>query len=149
MIYKEEEQKNLFEAPHGYYLVHCISGDYTANDNMSHMFDTNYNMTHKLHRNYAIPEGMKSANVGRALLVDDVFNLIIKSRYFHNPTYDFLYDSLVDMREQCEEFEIKKIAMSVWGGGIERLEWEHVKDVIEDVFSETDIELRIYNDEYI
>lgn len=142
MIFNEV-QKDLFTVPQGYYLAHCISGDYALGAGIAKAFDQVYNMRFKLHRDYAIPEGEKYANVGRALLVDNVFNLVTKQRCFHKPTYDTLYETLVDMKEQCENFDIEKIAMPLIGCGLDRLDWEQVKDVIEDVFGETDIEILV------
>lgn len=134
---------DLFRVPQGYYLAHCISGDYALGAGIAKRFDEEYNMRFKLFRDYAIPDGEKSANVGRALLVDNVFNLVTKERCFHKPTYDTLYDTLVDMREQCEDFDITRLAMPLIGCGLDKLEWDKVKDVIEDVFENTDIEILI------
>lgn len=142
MIFNEV-QKDLFTVPQGYYLAHCISGDYALGAGIAKAFDQVYNMRFKLHRDYAIPDGEKYANVGRALLVDNVFNLVTKQRCFHKPTYDTLYETLVNMKEQCENFDIEKIAMPLIGCGLDRLDWEQVKDVIEDVFGETDIEILV------
>lgn len=136
-----EVTKDLFTVPQGYYLAHCISGDYALGAGIAKTFDEVYNMKFKLHRDYAIPEGEKFANVGRALLVDNVFNLVTKQRCFHKPTYDTLYETLEDMKEQCTEFGITKLAMPLIGCGLDGLNWEQVKDVIENVFSETDIEI--------
>lgn len=138
-----ETQKDLFTVPQGYYLAHCISGDYALGAGIAKKFDEVYNMRFKLHRDYAIPEGKKFANIGRALLVDNVFNLVTKERCFHKPTYDTLYDTLVDMREQCEDFGITKVAMPRIAAGLDRLNWEKVKDVIDDVFKDTDIEILV------
>lgn len=138
-----ETRGDLFTVPQGYYLAHCISGDYALGAGIAKKFDEVYNMRFKLHRDYAIPEGEKFANVGRALLVDNVFNLVTKERCFHKPTYDTLYDTLLDMREQCEDFAITKLAMPLIGCGLDKLDWEQVRDVIEDVFEKTDIEILV------
>lgn len=139
----EETRGDLFMVPQGYYLAHCISGDYALGAGIAKKFDEVYNMRFKLFRDYAIPDGEKFANVGRALLVDNVFNLVTKERCFHKPTYDTLYDTLVDMREQCEDFGITKLAMPRIAAGLDRLNWEKVKDVIDDVFKDTDIEILV------
>ena len=138
-----EVQQDLFTVPQGYYLAHCISGDYALGAGIAVKFDEVYNMKFKLFRDYAIPEGQKYANVGRALLVDNVFNLVTKARCFHKPTYDELYNTLIDMREQMVDFGITKLAMPLIGCGLDKLEWERVKDVIEDVFEDTDVEILI------
>ena len=138
-----EEKRDLFTVPQGYYLAHCISGDYALGAGIAKQFVEVYNMRFKLHKNFPIPDGEKSANVGEALLVDNVFNLVTKARCFHKPTYDTLYDTLVDMRDQCEDLDITKLAIPYIGCGLDRLEWDYVKDVIEDVFEDTDIEILV------
>ena len=142
MIIKEEIM-DLFTVPQGYYLAHCISGDYALGAGIAKQFVENYNMRFKLHKNYPIPDGEKFANVGQALLVDNVFNLVTKARVFHKPTYESLYDTLLDMRIQCEDLDISRLAVPLLGCGLDRLNWEQVKDVIEDVFDSTDIEILV------
>lgn len=142
MIIKEEIM-DLFTVPQGYYLAHCISGDYALGAGIAKQFVENYNMRFKLHKNYPIPDGEKFANVGQALLVDNVFNLVTKARVFHKPTYESLYDTLLDMRIQCEDLNISRLAVPLLGCGLDRLNWEQVKDVIEDVFDSTDIEILV------
>ena len=142
MIIKEEVM-DLFTVPQGYYLAHCISGDYALGAGIAKQFVENYNMRFKLHKNYPIPDGEKFANVGQALLVDNVFNLVTKARVFHKPTYESLYDTLLDMRIQCEDLDISRLAVPLLGCGLDRLNWEQVKDVIEDVFDSTDIEILV------
>ena len=81
-----EEKRDLFTVPQGYYLAHCISGDYALGAGIATQFVEVYNMRYKLHNHYPIPDGEKYANVGKALLVDNVFNLVTKARCFHKPT---------------------------------------------------------------
>ena len=142
MIIKEEK-RDLFTVPQGYYLAHCISGDYALGAGIATQFVEVYNMRYKLHSQYPIPDGEKYANVGKALLVDNVFNLVTKARCFHKPTYDSLYETLVDMKDQCEEWDITKIAIPYIGCGLDRLEWDKVRDIIEDVFEDTDVEILV------
>lgn len=142
MIIKEEK-RDLFAVPQGYYLAHCISGDYALGAGIATQFVEVYNMRYKLHSQYPIPNGEKFANVGKALLVDNVFNLVTKARCFHKPTYDSLYETLVDMKDQCEEWDITKIAIPHIGCGLDRLEWDKVRDIIEDVFEDTDVEILV------
>ena len=139
----KEEKRDLFTVPQGYYLAHCISGDYALGAGIATQFVEVYNMRYKLHSQYPIPNGEKFANVGKALLVDNVFNLVTKARCFHKPTYDSLYETLVDMKDQCEEWDITKIAIPYIGCGLDRLEWDKVRDIIEDVFEDTDVEILV------
>ena len=142
MIIKTEV-KDLFTVPQGYYLAHCISGDYALGAGIAKQFVENYNMRFKLHKNYPIPDGEKYANVGQALLVDNVFNLVTKARVFHKPTYDTLYYTLLDMRVQCENLNVTKLAIPLLGCGLDRLEWSQVLDIIKDAFDSMDIEILV------
>lgn len=137
------ENRDLFTVPQGYYLAHCISGDYTLGAGIAKQFVDVYNMRFKLHKNYPIPDGEKFANVERALLIDNVFNLVTKARVYHKPTYDSLVETLVDMRNQCEELDITKLAMPKIGCGLDGMEWWIVEEIIEDVFEGSDIDILI------
>lgn len=138
-----EEKNDLFTVPKDYHLVHCISGDYALGAGIAKNFDRIYGMRSKLNRYYEIPDGQRYANIGRALLVDDVFNLVTKARYFLKPTLDDLRTTLIDMKRQCVELGIKKLAMPRIGCGLDRLDWNDVKAMIEDVFNDTDIEILV------
>lgn len=139
----KEETRDLFTVPQGYYLAHCISGDYSLGAGIAAQFVDVYNMRYKLHRNYPIPDGEKFANVGEALLVDNVFNLVTKDRVYHKPTYDTLIEALKDMKEQCENLDINKIAMPRIGCGLDGLSWDTVEEIIKEVFEDTDMEILI------
>lgn len=139
----KEETRDLFTVPQGYYLAHCISGDYSLGAGIAAQFVDVYNMRYKLHRNYPIPDGEKFANVSEALLIDNVFNLVTKDRVYHKPTYDTLIETLGDMKEQCENLDINKIAMPRIGCGLDGLSWDTVEEIIMEVFEDTDMEILI------
>ena len=139
-----EVKGDLFNAPQGCYLVHCISGDYALGAGIAKKFNEVYDMRFKLHRNFPIPDGEKYANVGKALLIDNVFNLVTKPRCYHKPTYVTLFDTLYDMREQCEDLGVKKLPMPLIGCGLDKLEWSEVKETIKEVFDDMDIEITVY-----
>lgn len=133
------EQKDLFTVPQGYYLAHCISADFTLGAGIAKKFDDVYNMRFKLFRDYDNDENL----IGHALLVDNVFNLVTKHRYFHKPTYDSLRTTLEDMREQCEDMNVEKVAMPKIGCGLDKLEWDQVYAMIVEIFEDTNIDILI------
>lgn len=135
----DEVKQDLFTVSEDYYLAHCISSDYALSAGIAKEFNKKYDMSFKLNYNYPITD----ANISKALLVDNVFNLVTKQRYYHKPTYISLLDSLVDVREQCEKLNIKKLAMPKIASSLDGLDWEQVKVIIEDVFKDTDIEILV------
>lgn len=131
------EKRDLFNMPHGYYLAHCISADFTLGAGIARAFHFVYNMRVKLHRDY--PD--YKYNGGDALLVDNVFNLVTKDKVWHKPTYDSVRDSLEMMREYMDFIGATKLAMPMISCGLDRLQWPQVKSIIEDVFSDTNVDI--------
>jgi len=132
-----EEQRDLFSVPHGYYFAHCISGDFALGAGIAVKFNELYNMRKKLKNTVDyIPDNC-------AILIDNVFNLVTKRKCYHKPTYASLKESLEDMIETIETLEIEKIAMPMIGCGLDKLDWDIVKEIIEDVFEDIDIEILV------
>ncbi len=133
------ENRDLFTVPQGYYLAHCISADFALGAGIAKTFDNVYDMRHKL---FAFYDGYEYRG-GDALVVDNVFNLVTKSRCFKKPTYDSLRESLEAMRDVMDELFITKLAMPKVGCGLDRLNWDNVYDIICEVFEDTDVEILI------
>ena len=79
------------------------------------------------------------------VLIDNVFNLITKEKYWHKPTYLTLKKSLQNMRKIVIEKDIKYIAMPKIGCGLDRLQWVNVKGILNEVFGDLDIEIIVCN----
>lgn len=133
------ENRDLFTVPQGYYLAHCISADFALGAGIAKTFDNVYDMRHKLFTFY---DGYEYRE-GDALIVDNVFNLVTKPKYYKKPTYDSLRESLEVMRDYTEELFINKLAMPKISSGLDRLEWSKVYDIICEVFEDTDVEILI------
>jgi hypothetical protein len=138
-----ELHKNLFDMGDEYYLAHAISGDYSLGAGTAKQFDYEMNMRFELFKNYPIPIGEKYANVGSALLVDKVFNLVTKETRYDKATYENIKAALWDMLRTCSVLGIKKIAMTAIGCGRDKLEWDKVHAIIHEVFDGTDVEIVI------
>lgn len=138
MILKEE-QRDLFSVPHGYYFAHCISGDFALGAGIAVQFNKLYNMRKKLKNEYNC--GIEEEN--GVILIDNVFNLVTKRKHYHKPTYESLREALEDMADQIEDLEIEKIAIPRIGCGLDKLDWELVKPIIEDIFEDIDVEILV------
>lgn len=139
-----ERKGSVFGAPDDAYLAHCISADYALGKGIAKDFDEIYCMREKLFRQYPANPN----RVGTALLVEDVFNLVTKERFFQKPTMETLRSALVDMKAQCDALGVKKIAMPKIGCGLDRLPWDgcenSVSNLINEVFGDSDIEILVY-----
>ena len=144
MTYKEEV-RDLFSVPDDYYLAHCISGDYALGAGIAVEFDKRFNMKQILNELVAGYWGyMKACGFnGECILIDRVLNLLTKERYFHKPTYDSMRDALRSMRAACAANNIKKVAMPLIGCGLDRLKWDKVSAMIQEIFANEDIEILV------
>lgn len=133
------EQRDLFTAPQGYYLAHCISADFALGAGIAKKFDEVYNMRFKLFREY----DMYTYDGGDALPIDNVFNLVTKPRCYHKPRYEAIREALETMRNIMDMNATTKLAMPKIGCGLDRCEWDKVYDIICDVFKDTDVEILI------
>lgn len=144
MIYKEEV-RDLFSVPEDYFLAHCISADFGMGKGIVVEFNNRFNMKNILQIKYPdfINQWTHNRWFYQCILEGRVFNLITKERYFHKPTYDSLYGSLLLMRQLAVQYGIKKIAMPTIGCGLDRLNWDVVKHYIKQAFNNTDIEILV------
>ena len=133
------EHRNLFTMPKEYYLAHCISADFALGAGIAKTFSDKYKMRIKLFEKH----GVYAYRGGDALLVDKVFNLVTKAKFWQKPTYESLREALERMKEQILSMGITKLAMPKIGCGLDRLDWNKVFYIICDVFDDTDIEIII------
>ena len=134
-----EENRDLFTVPQGYYLAHCISRDLALGAGIATQFVEHYNMREKLR----LLRGIENVEVGEAVLIDNVFNLITKEKAFQKPTLESLEETLQHMKYQMEKLMIDKLAIPQLGCGLDRLDWDDVRETIETVFKDTDVEILI------
>ncbi len=137
MVYREI-YGDLFNVDSKYFLVHCISSDFALGKGIAVEFNKRYNMKAKLHNQYLV-----NSDYPISLMVDNVFNLVTKEKYWHKPTYKTLEGALLSMRQQIELYQVKCIAMPTIGSGLDRLDWSRVSSMIQHIFSDLDIEILV------
>uniref|UniRef100_UPI0037E80591 ADP-ribose glycohydrolase OARD1-like n=1 Tax=Semicossyphus pulcher TaxID=241346 RepID=UPI0037E80591 len=74
-----------------------------------------------------------------------VYYLITKKKASQKPTYDSLRESLEDMKSHCVLNGVTRISMPRIGCGLDRLAWERVSEILEQVFEHTDISITVYS----
>lgn len=130
-----EKQGNLFKTECKY-LMHCISADYAMGAGIAVEFKKRFGLIGTL-SNY-------NSHPGDCILVKNVFNLITKRNYWNKPTYNAFRNSLLAMKEIALEKNITEIAGPKIGCGLDKLKWPTVKQILEEVFKDTDITIIIY-----
>lgn len=133
-----EIKKDLFTMPDTYCLAHCISSDAKMGAGIAVLFRKHFKL--KSLQNMADSSPLV---IGTCYKVDRALNLVTKAKYFHKPTYQTLTLAIVSMRDICLQEGISKLAMPQIGCGLDKLQWGQVREIIKDVFAETDIEIVI------
>lgn len=135
-----EVHQDLFTVPKDYALVHCISADYALGAGIAKEF-AKRGVKEVLKDSYKTPVGKTAPTHATDWVME--FNLVTKEKYYYKPTYDTLHSALVHMKLYCNLWKIKKLAMPRIGCGLDRLQWDKVKQIIEEVFFDTDVEILV------
>lgn len=115
------------------------------------MFQQNVNQNSSIRNQFGQMKKLQDQAVktgGVAIIPDKdrfIYNLITKDKYFNKPTYQTMHSSLEAMRAHIEQNSVKKLAIPRIGCGLDGLAWNKVKDQLEEVFKDVDIEIKVYN----
>lgn len=147
-----EKKKNIFEVDSKYYKVHCISSDFLNNkkamtQGIAKKFIEKYDIKNKLINKCIIKNIIP--NVGDVILVDNVFNLITKYNYWDKPSYDSLEKSLINLKKLVIELNIKFLTMPRIVCGLDKLNWFNVKNMIQNIFNDLDMDILVCHDKGI
>lgn len=142
-LFKEEYDKN------NDIYVHCVSSDFVMGKGIAKSFKDKYP---ELRKKEILVEKFKSSRFETLLIVRtkkvNVANLVTKKYFFNKPSYRTLEESLLDLKyyiTNTEKMEVKRLLMPRIGCGLDRLKWDKVKDILTNVFKDTEIEILVFN----
>ena len=134
----KEEKRDLFTVDNKYCLAHCISSDLAMGAGIAVKFQEKYNLSRRIRKN---EKG--KITYPNVYLIGNIFSLVTKELYWHKPTYENFKITLQMMKHMCGWNHIKYLAMPKLGCGLDRLSWVKVKEMIEEVFGDMDIEILV------
>lgn len=136
----EEITADLFTLPTHISLAHCVSQDLHMGKGIAKTFKSVFGSVNQL----------RSQNVsigGVGYIQSDsnryIFYLVTKHRYFHRPTYATLRSSLMKCKDLCVELEVRHLAIPKIGCGLDRLEWQQVREIIKEVFMSSNVRITV------
>lgn len=150
-----ERKGSLFNAPNdlktdisNLIFIHCISADFALGAGIAKTFADSYNVRNALNSKYYRDTWYNRGYVLFTYTNINVMNLVTKEKYYNKPTYKTLKESLEDLKNQLLDSPIlleKILVMPKIGCGLDRLEWNKVKDIIEEVFKDIDVSICVYS----
>lgn len=121
------------------YYAHCISRDYALGAGIAVEFDKRYDMRNRLLK---LAEEKTETLDEKCIEVENVFNLITKEKYWQKPSYKSLEESLLEMKEKLSKNKnIKKLVIPKIGCGLDRLSWDKIEPMVQEIFKDLDIEI--------
>ena len=139
----KEIKINLFEykpTMQNFYYLHCISRDFALGLGIAKSFRNKFNLTKEV-----LTEGIIFNNLS---LTSNVFNLITKSKYWQKPTYNSLRNALMSVKKTIFALNGNntkgiQLIMPKIGCGLDKLMWKNVKNIIKEVFDDTELDIVI------
>jgi O-acetyl-ADP-ribose deacetylase (regulator of RNase III) len=121
-------------------LAHCVAKDLGMGKGIATFFKKKYGGIDELKE-----QNIQIGSVG--ILERDeryIYYLVTKSRSSGYPTLSDLKASLIEMRNHALKHKVKMISMPRIGAGLDKLDWNKVKETLIDIFKGTGIKIRIY-----
>lgn len=133
----KEVNCNLLDMPIYYHIAHCVSTDYNLAGFTARTIDECYDMKNRF--NKEIDDYEEDEVIGQAIWIDNVFNLVTNKPY-KKMTMDDLRHSVKQMAEYCAETGIIHLAIPHFGCRNNNLQWEDVKTMIIEEFTDVYME---------
>ena len=130
---------NVFDSKDS--IAHCVSADFKMSAGIKRHFKRKFptKYTSNLDHSYTpfwpqwLPETRRY-----------LYLLITKQKYFNKPTSSTLRASLERMRTHAESNSISRISMPCIGTGLDQLDWDKVKLLIQETFCTSPVQVVVY-----
>ncbi|XP_060794128.1 ADP-ribose glycohydrolase OARD1 isoform X3 [Neoarius graeffei] len=132
---------DLFSCPSTHSLAHCISMDCKMGAGIAVLFKKKFGGVEELLAQQRKPGECAVLKRGERF----VYYLITKQKYNQKPTYETLRQSLEAMKVHCVENGVTKLSIPRIGCGLDRLTWDNVSVIVEEVFQPTDVAVTVYS----
>lgn len=120
-------------------MCHCISNDKALGAGIAVEFEKRFKLRDRLKK--------LDTNVGDVILMDGVFNLITKEKYYHKPTPEAFCKTINSMVNICELEEIKVIVMPCIGCGLDKISLSFMYDTLFNAIQNRNVSIFIVTDE--
>ncbi|KAJ8954414.1 hypothetical protein NQ318_011088 [Aromia moschata] len=126
-----EEPRDLFQTPADFCLAHCVAADLRMSRGIALTFKKAFGQLEELRR--------QRPEVGRVLQITaaeqekerSVFYLVTKQLSHHKPTYQTVWDTLVELRDVLLSQSISSLAIPKIASGLDGLDWRVIRSMLE------------------
>lgn len=136
---------DIFDQPRECYMQ-CVSADFKMGAGIAKEFQDQFGVKDKLITRYKDYSKFFKRDGGGAVCSSDplVISLVTKEHYYDKPTYDTMDESLRQAAILCQTWGIFEVSMPMIGCGLDRLNWDKVKKLIEKNFRDLNMMITVY-----
>lgn len=136
-----EEVRDILNVDRNYFICHAISGDLNMTTGLANVINNTYKLKDGLQLKYG-----NYLNVGESYIVGNIISLVVKDISTNSVAMDNISDALVDLQAQLESEGIRYITFPKICCGNMGMKWQSVKQVIKDIFRDSDVTILICHD---
>lgn len=119
-------------------IAHCVSSDLAMSKGIALEFRNRFGRINELQQQRGVVRVLR-----HEAFYTHIFYLVTKEKYWQKPTYESLHASLLELRRYIVTENIGSLAIPLLGCGLDRLDWSTVRVMIQNVFSEVDVEITV------
>jgi O-acetyl-ADP-ribose deacetylase (regulator of RNase III) len=136
-----ERREDLFNLDYvrEYCLCHCVSEDLAMGKGIAALFRNEFGGIEELRKQRATVGDVATLALGDCV----IYYMITKAKYWNKPTYEDLEKSLLRVKNDMLTRGLGKLAMPKIGCGLDGLEWNRVRRIIEKVFLQSGIDVLV------
>ena len=127
---------------------------FDTQDSFGHSVSADFRMSagiaRKISRNYPCTYPAGWSHITNALWPQwlpeskrNIYHLVTKEKFYQKPTYGTLCASLERMRSHAEQHHVRKISLPCIGSGLDKLEWEQVRQLVHGVFRTSLVQITV------
>lgn len=119
--------------------VQCISGDLAMGAGIALEFNKRFDTKNRICQHTTPP-----VQIGACIEANPVICMVTKKHYYKKPTYDTMRLALHVLRARVMKAQIQRLMMPRIGCGLDKLNWDTVREDIEDIFEGILVDIDVY-----
>lgn len=134
-----ELKGDIFETDQSMALAQCVSSDLKMTKGIALEFRRRFGGLNQLRR---LPRTVPDV-LSLRLKEREIFYLVTKQHFWQKPEPEHLFQSLQKLRTLCEEREIKTLTCPRLGTGLDGLQWETVRSMLQYIFRNSQVTIQV------
>lgn len=134
-----ESKGDIFETDPSMPLVHCVSSDLKLTKGIALEFRRRFGGLNQLSR---LPRSVPDV-LSLRLKEREIFYLVTKQYFWQKPEPEHLFQSLQKLRTLCEERAINTLTCPRLGTGLDGLQWDMVRSMLQYIFRSSQVTIQV------